>query len=272
MNKMLLPLSLAPALALALALTTATPAEARPGAPQDTWTGFVGFGLLAVPEYEGADDFQAVPLLAVRAQYNSYYIQTRGLGVRANISSSPRVEFGPALQFRFGRDDDVADETISRLREIDEALEAGFFVRVPFRGLRTPADELALEADLLTDVTGTHDGTLVTLGLSYSAPVGRLWRISTSVSASYGSDDFNEVFYTIDADNSARSGLRQFDAEGGVNSVGVTVTANYSFNPRWGVIGLAGYRLLLGDAADSPIVERGEENQFIGGVGLTYRF
>lgn len=259
-------------IAVFLAMLVATPVDARPNNPKDTWTGSVGFGVLAVPEYEGADDLQAVPLLAVRAQYNNFSIQTRGLGIRANVSPSPRIEFGPTVQFRFGRDGDASDEAIARLREVDDALEAGLFVRVPFRGLRNRADELALEVDVLTDVTDTHDGTLVTLGLTYSTPVGRLWRISTSVSASYADDSFSETYYAIDADNAARSGLRPFEAEGGVNSAGLTVTGIYSLNPRWGVLGLAGYRHALGDAADSPIIERGTESQFIGGVGLSYRF
>ena len=255
-----------------MVVLTATRADAQPNAPRDTWTGFVGFGALAVPEYEGADDLQAVPLLAARAQYNQYYVQTRGLGLRANVSPSRRVEFGPAVQFRFGRDDDVENEAIGRLREVDDALEAGLFIRLPFRGLRSRADELALEADVLTDVTDTHEGTLVSLGLAYSTPVGRKWRVSASVSANYATDDFNETYYSIDADNAARSGLRRFEAEGGFNGAGLTFTVNYSRNERWGAVGLAGYRHFLGDAADSPIIDQGNESQLIGGLGLTYRF
>lgn len=53
---------------------------------KDQVTSFVGFGVFATPEFEGSEDMQAVPLIAGRVQYNQYYIESHGLGLRANIS------------------------------------------------------------------------------------------------------------------------------------------------------------------------------------------
>lgn len=42
---------------------------------------------------------------------------------------------------------------------------------------------------------------------------------------------------------------------------------------NWGFMGLATYKRLVGDAADSPVVEdEGSENQFSGGVLVFYKF
>ena len=35
--------------------------------------GYVGAGIMVTPDYEGSDEFQAVPLLAARVQYENYY-------------------------------------------------------------------------------------------------------------------------------------------------------------------------------------------------------
>ena len=55
--------------------------------------------------------------------------------------------------------------------------------------------------------------------------------------------------------------------------MGLEFGAEYAWSDRITLYGDAGYRRLVGDAADSPIVKRaGSENQFTAGLGLTYRF
>lgn len=236
-------------------------------------SGNVGAGVLMAPEYEGANDYQAVPLLNGRLQQEHYYVELRGLGVRANVSPVPHVEFGPAVGYRFGRDGDVDNTAVSRLDEVDDTLEAGAFIKLPFRGVMSERDELALSAQVMTDVSGGHEGTMVEFGPSYSFAATDALRLTTSLTARYTDDDYASSYFSVSAAESARTGLGQFDAEGGLNSAGVTVAANYALNERWGLVGLAGYQRLLGDAADSSIVEQeGSTSQFIAGVGLSYRF
>jgi len=240
---------------------------------QNTFTGYAALGVFATPEYEGSEDLQAVPLLAARLQYNQFYIENRGLGLQANVSPYRAVEFGPAFSFRFGRDDDVDNDTIAQLSEIDDAFEAGGFVKVPFNNVLTERDELALNLSVLTDVSNAHDGTIVTFGPSYSYAMTPRFRLTTSASASYADDNYMETYYNITAADSGASGLNQFEAEGGIKDVSLTFVGNYAINQRWGVLGLVSYERLVGDAADSPIVDdEGTENQFRFGLAASYRF
>lgn len=256
-----------------IALGTPNFASAQQPAPSDTLNGFVGVGVLALPEYEGADDMQVVPLLAGRVNYNQYYVETQGLGLRANVSPYPNVEFGPAINFRFGRDDDVDNDTIASLSEVDDAFEAGAFVKLPFRGVLTEKDELSLNAEILTDVSDAHEGTLITFGPSYSYALQPRLRLTTSLSATYANDDYMEAYYSVNAADAGASGLLEFEAEGGMQDIGLTIIANYAINQKWGVMGLVGYKELLGDAKDSPVIDdEGESGQFMSGVGLSYRF
>ena len=67
--------------------------------------------------------------------------------------------------------------------------------------------------------------------------------------------------------------MRRYQPEGGVKDIGLTLDLDYSLTENWIVTSRAGYKRLLGDAADSPLVEdRGSANQFSVGLSLGYRF
>jgi len=237
-------------------------------------SGYVAVGGIYTSEYEGSEDYEVSPFAAARVQFGDhYYIETEGPGLRANVSTHDHIEFGPALNYRGGRDDDVDNDAVSRLREIDDAFEAGAFAKIKTNGVRHASDELAFEIDVLTDISGEHEGTLVSFGPSYSySPTERL-RLGVSASATYATDDYAETYFSVNARNVGTSGLANFDADGGFKDIGVGVSANYALNDRWGLVGIAGYNRLLGDFADSPIVDdEGDAGQMMLGAGLTYRF
>ena len=59
----------------------------------------------------------------------------------------------------------------------------------------------------------------------------------------------------VDAGQSAASGLDEFDANGGVLSYGVGSSVVVPFNDRISAVSFARYQRLVGDAADSSLVE-----------------
>ena len=61
------------------------------------WSGHLAAGALAVPDYEGSEDYQAAPLIGARLGYDTYYLEIQGLGLRANLSPFSRWEFGPIV-------------------------------------------------------------------------------------------------------------------------------------------------------------------------------
>ena len=73
--------------------------------------------------------------------------------------------------------------------------------------------------------------------------------------------------------DASRSGLDTYDAHSGFKNVGVSASLTYALTPHWSLTGLASYERLLGDAADSPVVDdRGSENQVVGAALVNYRF
>lgn len=247
----------------------ATTAQAKDGAV----SGHVMFGAAFVPDYEGSQDYTAAPVAAAKVEYEGYYVETRGLGLRANLSPNRAFEIGPAISFNGGRDDDVDNARVARMREIDSTVEAGMFLKIPFGGLLSETDQLAFNFDFLADTGDSHEGYTIGFGPSYGFAVSERLRLGANLSATYASDDYTQTFFGVDADNASRSGLARYDAEGGIKDVGIGVNAMYSLTRSWGITGMARYTQLIGDAADSPLVDQeGSAGQAMVSLGVLYRF
>lgn len=246
-------------------------AEARNDSTE--WTGYVAAGAAMLPEFDGSEDYQVIPILAGQVNKDNYYIATRGLGLVANIVDSRYFNFGPVANFRFGRDDDVDNNVIARLREVDESLELGAFASYILRDNFYTGDNFEVSLTLTQDVIDGHGGVLGDIGASYFVPVRRDLRLGVNAGLDYQSNEYMDSFFSIDANNAARSGLAQYEAGSGFHSGSLGGMALYSFNRQWGMVGIAQYTRWMGDASDSPIIKQeGSENQFFGALGVTYRF
>ena len=70
-----------------------------------------------------------------------------------------------------------------------------------------------------------------------------------------------------------RSGLNQYDADGGMKDVGIDLGVNWGFAHNWDLRGLLQIKQLVGDADDdSPVVDEGSESQLFTGVLVVYNF
>lgn len=235
--------------------------------------GFVAVGAGFGADYEGSDDYEFIPVGMAMVSWQGYNAQLLGPSLKIDVVPSENFDFGPTLSYGGGRDDGVEDDKVKLLREIDEALEVGFFAEYTFANSANPRYQVSVGLEAATDVNDGHDGSVFSASLDYECPVfgDLIWSLGTS--ATYADDNYMEAYFTIDADNTARSGLSRFDAEGGFKDVGLSTSLSQNFAERWNVRAMLEYTRLLGDAADSPVVkERGSENQLFGCVTIGYAF
>ncbi len=243
-------------------IATAMLAPARAVEPE-TWQFSLGLGLGAVPDYEGSKDYTALPLFFARVDWHELFLELEGTTLRANLIPHPVLRAGPVFQVRLERDD-VENDAVDALRDIDTAFEIGGFVGV----------EIGIwyaMLDIVQDVADAHQGVVVAFATGAFLPLSPQLLIEVGVSSTYASNDYMHAYISIDADNSARSGLSTFNADASFKDVGINFSAIYALSARWSVVGTAEYLRLLGDAADSPIVDaEGSANQFIGGLLVSY--
>lgn len=226
----------------------------------------VGLGIGFAPDYEGSDDMKAVALLQARFNFaNGMNLALFGNTLRFDMSPDATWSVGPMLRYRAERDN-VDNDKIDRMETVDAAIEAGAF-------LNYNIDNWVVLFSAATDVSDAHDGSVLDFGVGYRHPLNTQTMLTLFAKGSWASEDYMETYFGVDRGDADRSGLPTYDAEAELKDVALGGLLQYNINDRWGVLGLLQYTKLLGDAADSPLVDdEGSASQLIVGVIGNYRF
>ena len=233
---------------------------------------YVGLAIGAVPDYMGSDDYTGgiAPAGLIKFGRSERYTKLIATEVSVNVLDNKNWAVGPVLNYRFERSD-VDDELVDRMRDIEGAFEGGLFAAWSWIQQRDPRHRFTTSVQFLHDISDEHEGYLANVSARYFKPVSRPLTLSIGTTLTYGSEDYMQTYFGVDADNAARSGLRQFAADGGVRDIRVPIMVLWSLSPKWHLTGGLVYSRLLGDAADSPVTDdRGTEDQVFVGVGLAY--
>jgi MipA family protein len=236
----------------------------------------VGIGVGTTPDYEGSDDYAVIPLPFFDMSYQGFGLRSNGLGIEADILPFDGLDAGPILRYDMGRDDDVKDSFVKRLPEVDGSMEVGGFIGtgLPLRMIGMDSDAIiTARLEVMQGLNGGHEGATATGSLGLVAPLSPDLTLISSVSTTYMSGDYADAYFSISGPASAASGLGAFEAEAGFKDVSVSAIVDYALTENVSLNAIGSYSRLIGDAADSPIVkDRGDENQFFGGIGLSYTF
>ena len=228
-------------------------------------------GIVAIaPEYEGSKDYKIIgaPIIAPAGLggMDDGVVQFRGVDdLRFRVINFNGFEAGPLVGWRFDRNEDDGDRLLG-LGDVDGGLVIGGYAGYHI-GAFMPFISYHHE------VSGDDDtGGVLRFGTELRHSYGPGFNVTAKVGASYADDDYMDAYFSVNAVQSANSvaGLGVFDAESGIKDVYFGLSGDIPVAQSWSFKWSATYARLLGDAADSPIVET--ENQFTGGVGLTYTF
>lgn len=242
-------------------------------APAGGVHGFIAGGVATTPDYEGSSDYSIVPFLSGQVNYHGYSLTVAGPSARLNVIPGSWLEAGPVVAYSMGRDDSVENDAVARLHEVDASVEAGAFVEASFNAVLLPGDRVELGFQFLQDLGDGHGGFVAELKAGYGMAITEKLFVGMETALTFASDDYMESFFGITALDSIASGLSQFSPSAGIKDVEVGLNARYALTEHWSVNGRASYIRLLGDAADSPVVDQeGSADQFRGGLGLGYRF
>ena len=263
-----------PVLLMAVIALAAPPASAQEAVPiiTPTMPNYVGFGLGVTPDYIGADHyfFGGLPLARYQFEDSFRYASLLGTFVDLNLINHPIIRFGPTAQLRFGRSN-VDDRSVRRLPSISNTIEAGVFGGLEFVDSGDPRKRLRFDLRVQQDLLSEHEGWIASSGVQGWYPIERLAEVGLALGTTYGSGDYMGTFFDVRAADSAQSGLAAFDADAGFRDVRLTLGVVVPITEHW-LLG-AGVMLmrLVGDAADSPIVDdAGSPNQISGGLGAAY--
>jgi outer membrane protein len=226
----------------------------------------LGLGVAYIPDYEGSSDYEAAPLLQLRFNWsNNMYFSLLGNTARANLIPSETWSFGPLLRYRSERKD-VENDRVNAMEKVDAAVELGAF-------LSYNLPNWVFSLSVAQDVADAHEGMVVNLGGGYRHKLQDQTMFTLFVQTTYANEDYMDTYFGINTVDAARSGLNTFEADSDWKDVGAGILVQHNFNLNWGVLAVAKYTKLLGDASDSPIVDvEGDDNQGLVGLLVNYRF
>jgi MipA family protein len=261
--------------ALLLATTAAFAADNEPVTAPPSNDGLtVGIGVGAAPDYLGSDDYTAIPLPTFDWKYDGFGLRSSGLGIEADLLPFEGFEAGPIVRYDLGRSS-VEDALVKRLPDVDPTLEVGGFIGfgIPLTDTAAGAPTiLTMRLESVSGVSGGHGGNVTMPSLGLVQPFGEDLTAIFDVSASYMSGQYADDMFGITAAGAAASGLAAYNPDAGFRDVSAGIVMDYKMTENLSTYVIGRYTRLVGDAADSPIVAtRGSEDQFLAGVGVSYK-
>ena len=232
----------------------------------DNWRYSLGLGAALVPDYEGSEDYKVAPLPVGRVQKGYQYGQLFGGKITSNLLAHPNFRLGPVVQY-IPKRDDVENNRVDDLKTVDASLMVGGLVGYD---MHLQPGTLGVDVQWTHDVIDGNDGWLLQPQIFYRRKLNEDWGLHVATTMTYASGNYMDSYFSIDAADSARSGLSTYNADAGIKDVGANAVLTYSITEHWAVGGLVAYKRLLNDAEDSPVTKVGDENQYVAGAFFTY--
>jgi outer membrane protein len=239
----------------------------KPGPATQTWIVTVGAWTYLQPEFEGSDElgFGVKPIIDIRRPGAREWLSLPSDHGGITLFSTNNFRIGPSFNFIQRRKEDDSD-ALRGLGDVDWALEVGAYAEYWL------TDFVRTRAEARRGFNG-HEGFVADFSADFVWRPLPPWTLTLGPRLSIADDEYMRTYFSVTPAQAVTSGLRAFDAQGGLKSAGALASVTYQWTPQFATMAYLEYARLLGDAADSPIVsERGSRDQFTVGVGAKYSF
>jgi outer membrane protein len=237
--------------------------------PVDEWIITIGAGAEYGPSYEGSKKHSVVPTASFdfRRLDEPDEFSAPDDNIDYTVFDLGGLEIGPVAGIR-GQRSAKDDSRLGGLHDIDWNVDAGVFLQY------WPVEKsLRVRSETRQALWG-GDGLVEDLSADWVHTVGEDLVLSAGPRVSLGNSVYMRNNFGVSAGEAA-SGTRfkSYDAQGGLKSVGLAMSAEYTFSPTWSGQVYANYERLVGAAADSPIISGiGIRNQTVIGFTISHSF
>jgi MipA family protein len=229
----------------------------------------IGGAVGVKPKYEGSNEYEAFGFPIVFPKFSNGggfgEVKVRNADdVRLQLFNVGGFEFGPLAGYAFGRDEDDGD-LLRGLGDVDDGLVLGAYAGYAI-------GPVLFDVSYHQIVTGNDDGYQIRFAGEFEQVLvpGTTGLVRAGVT--FADDNYMESYFGISEAQAMRSvaGLPVYDADAGIKDFFFELGTVIALDERWTLRAGGKYARLVGDAADSPVVE--SENQFSAVAGLSYRF
>jgi MipA family protein len=241
--------------------------DKKPGTATQGWIVTVGAWTYLQPEFEGSDEFGfgVKPIVDFRRPGERAWLDLPTDHGGITLFSTGNFRVGPSFNFIQRRKEDDSD-ALRGLGNVDWALELGAYAEYWL------TDSVRTRAEVRRGFNG-HEGFVANFSADFVWRPLPAWTLTLGPRLSLADDEYMRTYFSVTPAQAVTSGLRAFDAQGGLKSAGALASVAYQWTPQFATMAYVEYARLLGDAADSPIVtDRGSRDQVTIGIGAKYTF
>jgi outer membrane scaffolding protein for murein synthesis (MipA/OmpV family) len=231
----------------------------------DGISGEAGLGLSYQPHDPTGSRYETRPVPYLDLDWGDVSLSTDD-GLTWDALKADGFSAGPFVNYLPGR---TSNGQLHGLRDVPDMGEAGGFVRY------APADFWQVFAAVGQAVGGRsgQGGVLGRVGGEVGYPVGGGVIGSTNLTAHFADARQTQTFFGVSTDESQASGIRPYNAGGGLQNVALTQSFEFPLVSNWSLLTSASWIQLTGSAADSSIVKAvGDTNQTEAHVAIAYEF
>jgi outer membrane protein len=236
-----------------------TPAQTQAQAQSQNQDHIVlGVGVAATPAYQGSDETRVIPIPAIDIREGWFFANLRN-GVGVVPISTEHFEIGASAVFVQGyRGKDVPDG----IDKLSDGVGARLFTNIRAGGFVATLGAVKI-------VSGGTKGMVADASISYPINISSRFMLTPTVGTTWADRKYNDRYFGVTPTESLASGLPEFGMGGGFKDVSGMLTASYRLTDRITLSATGGVTSMIGDAADSPLVEK--KTQPSGIFTLTYR-
>lgn len=231
--------------------------------------GWLMLGGGVVPAYDGASAYGPAPAIAGRLEWGRRYVQISGVTARVNVLGLTHLELGPALNVTLGRAG-AEGTPLAALGDVATAIELGGFVATTWSDVGPRATNLWAAVQVTQDVTDAHGGWQAGATLYYAWAPSARWHVGVQAELNLASAAYHRTYFGVSAAGAAASGLARYDLSAGLKDTGLTLDVSYALSGHWWLTAVGGARVLVGAAADSPVVSSAAG--LVGALAVNYSF
>jgi MipA family protein len=224
------------------------------------WDVMLGAGAMLEPKYEGSDELKISPLPYISATFfDRLTIDPTGVDLKA-YEQGP-VQFDVNVGYDFGRKEKDSRD-LQGMGNVDGGVTVGGKTTLSYG----PA-EFYVSVD---KTLGGSQGLLGTFGAEFTQPFNEQLIFGAGASATFADKNYMASYFGVTPTQAAKSGYAAYKADAGLKSIDLSVSATYLFNENWMVRAEQDVGLLVGAAADSPVVKQEVQSKSM--LVLGYRF
>ncbi|GAB4520020.1 MAG: hypothetical protein Kow00133_06150 [Amphiplicatus sp.] len=225
----------------------------------------IGVGPELKPDYFGSDDYEVVPDPAAYVKFRNFvFLDDDGADIALFGFSNFRA--GPTLRIVGDREEDD-NSALAGLGDVGMTFEFGGFAAATFQ------NRYSFRFKVRHGLKTGHRGTIVDATLT--ALLFRFGDVSTSLTAqtAWIGNRYADAYFTVTPEQSAASGLPEYDAKAGFRDIGGSVNGYINVGKHWSINPYVSYRYIFDGIADTPIIAlAGDRHQWTTGFHVMREF